>query len=290
MASLVAWSVVMLSMTLLTHRQPRLLVSLLRSMKVSLLRQPLIKNTDPSIVGCFLGSVFTSFFGEGLGRKKSIFIGVIIMIIGALLQATAYSRAHMVVARVVSGIGMGFINSTVPVFQSEFSPKAGRGLFVCMQLSTLNFGILLAYWIDYAFSSHLSSYAWRIPVILQCIFLLPMLPILLVVPETPRWLASHDRGDESLRVLQRLHRTKMSDEAIRLLHADIMNTVALEKSIGAGQWKDLIRNDSIQSQRRFFIACAIQAFQQLGGINAIIVRPLSTHTPISMFSPTLNVH
>lgn len=176
----------------------------------------------------------------------------------------------MVVARVVSGIGMGFINSTVPVFQSEFSPKAGRGLYVCMQLSTLNFGILLAYWIDYAFSSHLSSYAWRVPVILQCIFLLPMIPILLVVPETPRWLASHDRGDESLRVLQRLHRTHMSGEAIRLLHADIMNTVALEKSIGAGKWKDLIKNDSIQSQRRFFIACAIQAFQQLGGINAII--------------------
>lgn len=185
----------------------------------------------------------------------------------------------MVVARVVSGIGMGFINSTVPVFQSEFSPKAGRGLYVCMQLSTLNFGILLAYWIDYAFSSHLSSYAWRVPVILQCIFLLPMIPILLVVPETPRWLASHDRGDESLRVLQRLHRTHMSGEAIRLLHADIMNTVALEKSIGAGKWKDLIKNDSIQSQRRFFIACAIQAFQQLGGINAIIVRdPTFSHS------------
>lgn len=257
-------------------------------MKVSWRQQPLSKDIDPSIVGCFLGSVFTSFFGEGLGRKKSIFIGVIIMIIGALLQSTAYSRAHMVVARVVSGIGMGFINSTVPVFQSEFSPKAGRGLYVCMQLSTLNFGILLAYWIDYAFSSHLSSYAWRIPVILQCIFLLPMIPILLVVPETPRWLASHDRGDESLRVLQRLHRTRMSDEAIRLLHADIMNTVALEKSIGAGQWKDLIKNDSIQSQRRFFIACAIQAFQQLGGINAIIVRsPSSAHTPHSLSCPIL---
>lgn len=79
-------------------------------------------------VGCFLGSVATSIFGETLGRKKSIGTGVIIMIIGALLQATAYTRAHMVVARIVSGIGMGFINSTVPVFQSEFSPKATRGL------------------------------------------------------------------------------------------------------------------------------------------------------------------
>jgi len=79
-------------------------------------------------VGCFLGSVATSIFGEQIGRRKSIFIGVVIMIIGALLQATAYTRAHMIVARIVSGVGMGFINSTVPVFQAEFSPKATRGL------------------------------------------------------------------------------------------------------------------------------------------------------------------
>jgi MFS family permease len=46
----------------------------------------------------------------------------------------------MLVARIVSGIGMGFVNSTVPVIQAEFSPKSSRGRFVCMQLSTLNFG------------------------------------------------------------------------------------------------------------------------------------------------------
>jgi sugar porter (SP) family MFS transporter len=192
------------------------------------------------------------------------------MIIGAVLQTTAYSRAHMVVARVVAGTGMGFINSTVPVFQSEFSPKADRGLYVCMQLSTLNFGILLAYWIDYGFSTHSASFAWRVPCILQCIFLIPMLLIIAIVPETPRWLASHGRGDESLAVLQRLHGKKMSEEAIRYLHADIMQTVNVEKSLGTGRWADLLKNDSLQSRRRFLIACAIQAFQQLGGINAII--------------------
>lgn len=176
----------------------------------------------------------------------------------------------MVVARIVSGVGMGFINSTVPVFQSEFSPKANRGLYVCMQISTLNFGILIAYWIDYGFSTHTSSYAWRIPVILQCVFLVPMLLLIAIVPETPRWLASHDRGDESLAVLQRLHQKDMSDEAIRSLHSDIIQTVAVEKSIGTGTWSDLLKNDSLQSRRRFLIACAIQAFQQLGGINAII--------------------
>ncbi|KAL6245174.1 hypothetical protein RBB50_007949 [Rhinocladiella similis] len=62
----------------------------------------------------------------------------------------------------------------------------------------------------------------------------------------------------------------MSDANIRLLHADILQTVEVEKSLGTGKWKDLIKNDSIQSRRRFLIACGIQAFQQLGGINAVI--------------------
>lgn len=41
------------------------------------------------------------------------------------------------------------------------------------------------YWIDYAFSSHTDSYAWRVPVILQCIFLIPMLFLLFILPESP---------------------------------------------------------------------------------------------------------
>ncbi|KXT10568.1 hypothetical protein AC579_9168 [Pseudocercospora musae] len=223
-------------------------------------------------VGCFLGAVITSFIGENLGRRRSIFIGVVIMIVGALLQATAYTVAHMIVARIVSGMGMGFINSTVPVLMAEFAPKATRGIYVCAQLSTLNFGIMLVYWIDYAFGKVAGgpSYAWRVPVILQCIFLIPMLFIIMIIPETPRWLISHHRGDEALDVLRRLNRKKMSDAAIERMHADISNTVAYEASIGAGTWSDLLKSDDIQSSRRFLIACAVQIFQQLGGINALI--------------------
>ncbi|KAM0138780.1 hypothetical protein ACHAO1_003379 [Botrytis cinerea] len=193
------------------------------------------------------------------------------MIIGALLQASAYSRAHIIVARVVSGVGMGFINSTVPVFQAEFSPKATRGLYVCMQLSTLNFGIFLAYWVDYGFTqSYTASFSWRVPTILQCMFLVPMLGLLAIVPESPRWLAAHEKTDESLNVLARLHSYHMTEEQIKSLHIDIVRTCEFEESLGTGSWGDLFKNDAIQSQRRFLIACAIQSFQQLGGINALI--------------------
>ena len=169
---------------------------------------------------------------------------------------------------------MGFINSTVPVLQAEFSPKATRGRYVCAQLSTLNFGICMVYWIDYAFSTLengvRTSYIWRVPTILQCIFLIPMIFIVLIIPETPRWLAARDRNEEALEVLTRLNKGKMSHEEIQNIHSDIVRTVAIEKSIGAGTWGDLLKNDSIQSRRRFLIACSIQAFQQLGGINALV--------------------
>lgn len=196
-------------------------------------------------IGCFLGAVTTSFIGESLGRRMSILIGVCVMLVGTLLQATAYVSAHMIVARIVSGIGMGFINSTVPVMQAEFSPKATRGMYVCAQLSTLNFGIMLVYWIDYGFSiaKNSSSYTWRTPVCLQAVFLIPMIVIVFIIPETPRWLVSHNRQDEALDVLRRLNRHKMVDAEIVDVHQDIVSTVALETAVGAGKWSDLLRND-----------------------------------------------
>lgn len=221
-------------------------------------------------IGAFLGSIFTAFFGENLGRRKSTILGIAIMMIGALLQATSYHRAQLIFARIVAGIGLGINNSTVPVMQAEYSPKASRGLYVCMQLSTLNFGLFLVYWMNYGFSFHTSAFAWRVPCALQFVLLVPMLALGFIVDETPRWLASHDRTEEALDVLRRLNDARLPEEEILAQYHDILNVVRVEKAIGAGSWKDLLKNDSIQSQRRLLIACGIQIFQQAGGINAFV--------------------
>jgi sugar porter (SP) family MFS transporter len=211
----------------------------------------------------------TAIVGEKLGRRKSVGLGALISIVGTVLQTTAYSRAHLIVGRIVSGFGLGIINSTVPVMQAEFSPKASRGIYVCAQLSTLNFGILLVYWIDYAFVKHTSSYAWRVPAVLQCVILIGILILLTLIPETPRWLAAHDHPEECLSVLARIADTSEADPEVQRLHSIITQTVAYENSRQAG-WKDIVKSDPIKSRRRFLIACGIQMFQQLGGINAII--------------------
>ncbi|KAI7283636.1 general substrate transporter [Hortaea werneckii] len=161
----------------------------------------------------------------------------------------------------------------IVAIMAEFAPKASRGIFVCAQLSTLNFGVFLVYWIDDGFVTAPTadqSFTWRIPVILQCVLPVAMLVIVFIIPETPRWLASHDRSNEALAVLRRLYKHFMSDEDVVQAHQDIMRVVSYEYSFGAGRWRDVLKSDAIKSRRRFLIACGCQIFQRLGGINAII--------------------
>ena len=109
---------------------------------------------------------------------------------------------------------------------------------------------MMVYWIDYAFNTvaggTVTSYTWRIPTILQCVFLVPMILILFIIPETPRWLVAHDRHEEALVVLRRLYAKKLGEEEIKAAHTAIVETVAMEESIGSGSWKDLLHNDGIR--------------------------------------------
>ena len=64
-------------------------------------------------IGCAFGAVAAFFFGEYLGRKKSIVYANVIVIVGATIQTACYSYTQMAVVRVISGVGVGL--STVSV-------------------------------------------------------------------------------------------------------------------------------------------------------------------------------
>lgn len=58
-------------------------------------------------IGCLVGALSNLWVGDRLGRRRTIVLGGVVMIVGAILQATAFSYAHILVARVITGLGNG---------------------------------------------------------------------------------------------------------------------------------------------------------------------------------------
>jgi MFS family permease len=58
-------------------------------------------------LGCFFGAVATIWLGNMLGRKKTIFYGSCIMIVGAVLQTASYGLPQLIVGRWITGFGNG---------------------------------------------------------------------------------------------------------------------------------------------------------------------------------------
>jgi MFS family permease len=86
-------------------------------------------------LGCIIGAWSVSLLGEPWGRRTIIHFGTLLVCIGAAIQTSSYSTAQLIVGRIVAGIGMRFITSSVPVWQAETSPASIRGAMVCSSLS-----------------------------------------------------------------------------------------------------------------------------------------------------------
>lgn len=55
------------------------------------------------------------FFGDILGRRRAIWMAMGLVVIGATLQTTAFHVPHLIIGRVITGLGTGIKTSTVPM-------------------------------------------------------------------------------------------------------------------------------------------------------------------------------
>ena len=62
-------------------------------------------------VGAIFGAIGAAFVGDRLGRKRTLILGCVVLIIGSILMASCFERVQMMVGRILTGIGIGFITS-----------------------------------------------------------------------------------------------------------------------------------------------------------------------------------
>ncbi|KAK5062644.1 hypothetical protein LTR84_004717 [Exophiala bonariae] len=222
-------------------------------------------------IGCLAGCIVSATWGNILGRKRSILIGCLIMVVGAAIQTSSFGASQMIVGRLVTGVGNGINTSTIPVYVAETSKLNRRGSMIAIQLSVVIFGTVLAYWLDYASVRTLSGgIVWRFPVGFQIVFALITLATLPFLPDTPRWLYSHGRKEEAVDVLARLMDTSIDDAVVQDIKTQMEEALRLEHDNGPIALKTLINDRSpVKMTRRLILSFMIYFMQMFTGINVI---------------------
>jgi len=131
-----------------------------------------------AMIGAFLGG----WAGDKLGRKKGAFIGALLSLLGSALQCASINANMFICARIIAGLGIGFINNIVLSWVSELSEAHDRGSTFSLVFVSNFLGIFIANWINFGIRNYSPAFRWRFPLGFMCIPMLMVAIIIFFVP------------------------------------------------------------------------------------------------------------
>jgi MFS transporter, putative metabolite:H+ symporter len=160
-----------------------------------------------TVLGLFIGTTGQGEFSDRFGRRFIYQFNLLLFGIFTLLGAFAPSVTLLIVCRFIAGIGLGAEQPLCFVYAGEYSPKRIRGRI----LAIIHFIGGACVWpigtaLVLLLGSNLSvpENVWRGVWVIVGIGALIVWVLRFSLPESPRYLATHGRGDEAIKVLARL--------------------------------------------------------------------------------------
>ncbi|KAF5012333.1 hypothetical protein FDECE_1560 [Fusarium decemcellulare] len=109
-------------------------------------------------------------------------------------------------AKILAGIGVGALQSTLPVYIAEWSPSNIRGAMVLTYGVWNTLGKFLAPLVLLICEKQ-DPFNYKIPIVTQWVFLGLMLPIFIWLPETPQYYAERGQDENGKKTLRRVNGT-----------------------------------------------------------------------------------
>ncbi|KAL4985747.1 general substrate transporter [Aspergillus falconensis] len=156
-------------------------------------------------VGSMVATPFSAVISDNFGRRKCMFVGGWVIVIGSIVIATANTLAHFIVGRFILGFGIQIMVVSAPAYAAEISPPHWRGRAVGFYNCGWFGGSIPAACVTYGCNFIDSNWSWRVPFLLQCFASIIVIISVWFIPESPRWLMSHGREEQAIAILAKYH-------------------------------------------------------------------------------------
>ncbi len=156
-----------------------------------------------TLFGMAIGSLAIGRIADVLGRRWTVIGSTVLATVGMYLAATAQDVTQLGVWRVVTGLGVGGILTSITVITSEYASRRWRGLAIGIYSAGYGVGAFLG---GIAANSLQASFGWRAVFLVGAIVSTVLVLVLLfVLPESVQFLTSRRPAgaDRALRTIAR---------------------------------------------------------------------------------------
>jgi MFS transporter, SP family, galactose:H+ symporter len=148
-----------------------------------------------ALAGAAIGAAVAGYLSDLMGRRRVILGAGLLFIAGAIISAVAQGIPVLLIGRFLVGLAIGTASMLTPLYLAEIAPASGRGAIVSLNQLCITGGILVSYLVGYALAG--ASDGWRWMLALGAVPGIILATGMLVLPESPRWLAGHRRTDDA---------------------------------------------------------------------------------------------
>ncbi|CDR44071.1 CYFA0S13e02806g1_1 [Cyberlindnera fabianii] len=228
-------------------------------------------------VGAFFGALFTYPLAHYTGRKMSLLVATLLLIVGSAIQlasSTSIGLGPMYAGRVLTGVGIGAVSNVAPMYAAEIAPPSIRGQLIGFYEIAWQVGGVFGFWINYGTSVNIAdteAKQWQIPVAIQLVPPGILAMTLWSLPESPRWLLGVGRREKAIKNLCYLRKLDPDHEYIAY-EMNIFEQEIIEKSetVGTGlfdPFKTIITSKALT--KRLALSSASFIIQNTVAVNAV---------------------
>lgn len=217
-----------------------------------------------ALIGCMIGAGVAGTVSDRLGRKWAMISAALLFLISAIGSAIPANMTQLVIARIIGGVGVGMASILSPLYIAEVSPARMRGQLVSLNQLAIVSGMMLIYVVNYLIAAS-GTEAWNLQYGWRWMFGSETLPaglfclLLLLVPESPRWLAKKGRHDKAMATLDRIGGPDYAAVEIK----EIESTLAVKEDRFRQLFHPRLRIPLI-------IGVTLAVLQQVTGINTVM--------------------